>query len=102
MVQTQKFGVTLLVKDLGSKGVSRFSFKMTATMMKAGVDVGTNDMLMNYTHANDMAMNGDTPWRGGCEKDPRFFTILLEATSIARDLILDCTASTGEYPTIQM
>ena len=29
-------------------------------MMKAGVDVGTNDMLMNYTHADDMAMNGDT------------------------------------------
>ena len=102
MVQTQKFGVTLLVKDLGSKGVSRFSFKTIATMMKASVDVGTDDMLMNYTHADDMAMNGDTPWRGGCKKDPRFFTILLEATSFAGDLILDCTASTSEYPTIQM
>ena len=50
MVQTQKFGVTLLVKDLGSKRISKFSFKTTATMMKAGVDVGTDDMLMNYTH----------------------------------------------------
>ena len=53
-------------------------FQDTVTMMKASVDVGTNDMLMNYTHADDMAINGDTPWRGGCEKDPRFFTILLK------------------------
>ena len=88
------FGVTLLVKDLGSKGISKFSFKTTATIMKAGVDVGTDDMLINYTHADEMAMNRDTPWRGGCEKDPRFFTILLEAISVTRDLILDCTAST--------
>ena len=98
MVQTQKFGVTLLVKDLGSKGISKFSFKTTPTMMKVGVDVGTNDMLMNYTHADDMAMNGNTPWRRGREKDPRFFTILLEATSVTRDLILDCTASIGDHP----
>ena len=62
MVQTQKFGVTLLVKDLGSKEISKFSFKTTPTMMKVGVDVGTDDMLMNYTHADDMEMNGDTPW----------------------------------------
>ena len=61
MVQIQKFGVTLLVKDLGSKGISKFYFKTTSTMMKAGVDVDTDDMLMNYTHADDMAMNGDTP-----------------------------------------
>ena len=85
------------MKDLGSKGKSKFSFKMTATMMKVGIDVGTDDMLMNYTHADDMAMNGDTPWRGGCKKDPRFFSIFLEATSVRGDLILDCTASTGDY-----
>ena len=97
MVQTQKFGVPLLVKDLGSKGKCKFSFKTSATMMKAGVDVGTNDMLMNYIHADDMAMNGDTPWRGGREKDPRFFIILLEAISVKEDLILDCIASIGDY-----
>ena len=90
------------MKDLGTKGISKFSFKTTTTIMKAGVDVGTDDMLMNYTHADDMAMNGDTPWRGGHKKDPRFFTILLEATNVTGDLILDCIASTGDYPTIQM
>ena len=87
------------MKDLGSKGISKFSFKTTATMMKAGVDIGTDvNMLMNYTHANDMAMNGNTPWRGGPENDLRFFTILLEATSVTGDLILDCTASTSDHP----
>ena len=95
-MQTQKFGVTLLVKNLGSKGKSKFSFKQTKTMIKAGVDVANDDMLLNYTHADDMAMNGEKPWRGWREKDPRFFTILLEATSVEGDLIVDCTASTGE------
>ena len=66
-------------------------------MMKAGVDIAHDDMLMNYTHADDMAMNGEKPWQGGYKKDPRSFTILLEATSIKGDLILDCTASTGDY-----
>ena len=50
------------MKDLGSKGISKFSFKTTTTMMKAGVDVDTDDMLMNYTYVDDMAMNGDIPW----------------------------------------
>jgi len=84
------------VKDLGPKGESKFFFKLTNTMMKVGVDIAVDDMLMNYIHADDMAMNGEKPWRGGREKDPRFFTILLEATSLKGDLILDCTASTGQ------
>jgi hypothetical protein len=94
--QTQKFGVTLLVKDFGPKKKSKFSFKKTVTMMKASVDAEHDDMLTNYTHPDDMAMNGEKPWRGGREKDPRLFTILLEATSIQGDLVLDCTASTGQ------
>ena len=84
------------MKDLGSKGISKFSFNTTATMTKAGVNVGTNDKLMNYTHADVMVMNGDTPWQGGRGRDPRFFTILLEATSVKGDLILDCTAKTSD------
>jgi hypothetical protein len=69
-------------------------------MVKAGVDIARDDMLMNYTHPNDMAMDDGKPWRGAREKDPRFFQILLEATSVPGDLILDCTASTGQYSII--
>ncbi len=66
-------------------------------MVRAGVDIARDDMVMNYTHPDDMAMNKEKPWRGGREKDPRFFTIFLEATSVKGDLVMDCTASTGEW-----
>ncbi len=65
-------------------------------MVKAGVDIARDDMVMNYTHPDDMAMNDGKPWRRAREKDPRFFQILLEATSVEGDVILDCTASTGQ------
>ncbi len=63
-------------------------------MKKDGVDIARDDMLMNYTHPDDMAMNGGKPWRGAREKDPRFFQILLEATTVEGDLVLNCSAST--------
>jgi len=45
------------VKDFKAKGISRnFSSKYTTTMKKAGVDIVRDDMLMNYTHPDDMAM----------------------------------------------
>lgn len=57
MLQMQKFGTTLLVKDLSTKEKSKFSFKRTNTVMKASIDIAYNDMLMNFTHLDDMAMN---------------------------------------------
>ncbi len=65
-------------------------------MVKAGVDIARDDMVMNYTHPDDMAMNEEKPWRRGREKDPRFFTIFLEATSVLENLVMDCKASTGK------
>lgn len=62
MLQIQKFGITLLVKKLGSIGESKFFFKHTNIMTKARVDIAEDDMLMNYTHLADMAMNGEWPW----------------------------------------
>ncbi len=92
----QKFGITLVVKDLGVKGKSNFSFKLTTTMVKAGVDIAEDDMVMNYTYLDNMTMNDEKPWRGAHEKDPWFFQNLLEATSVEGDVILDCTTSTGQ------
>jgi len=50
------------MKDLGMKGKSNFAFKRITTMMKVGVDIACDNMLMNYTHLDDMAMNGGTSW----------------------------------------
>jgi len=85
-----------MVWDFGTNGRSNFSFRHTTTMKKAGINIGWDDMLMNYTHPNDMVINGGTPWQRAREKDPRFFQMLLDATTIEGDLVLDYTASTSE------
>ncbi len=66
------------------------------TMVKVGVDIARDDMVMNYTHSDDMAMNDRKPWRGARKKDPRVFQLFLEAMSVEGDVILDCTASIGQ------
>jgi hypothetical protein len=40
-------------------------------------------------------MNGNTPWRGGREKDPILLQLLIESTTDVGDIVLDCTTSTG-------
>lgn len=96
-VQTLKFGITLLVKDLGDRGKSKFSFKRTPSMQKAKVDIRRDDTLINYTTEETMLMNKATPWRGAREKDPRFFQFLIEGTTIEGDMVVDRTASTGMF-----
>jgi len=71
-LQTQKFGISLMVRDFGPNGRSNFFFRCIETMKKADIDIGRDDMLMNYTHPNNMVMNGGTPWWGARKKDPCF------------------------------
>jgi hypothetical protein len=40
-------------------------------------------------------MRGITPWRGCKEKDPLLLQTLIESTTLAGDIVLDCTAATG-------
>jgi len=81
-LQTQKFGISILVKDLGEKGKSNFSFKRSTMMKDRCIDIGWDDLMMNYTTENNMAMNGTILWRAGREKDMCFLQILLEATTV--------------------
>ncbi len=83
------------MKDLGKKGKSKFAFHLTPSMKKAKVDIGRDDILINYVTEETMLMNGAIPWRGAREKDPRFFQFLIEGTTIEGDVVVDCTASTG-------
>jgi hypothetical protein len=41
-------------------------------------------------------MNGQKPWRGPQEKSPGFWQMLIEASTLLGDIVLDCTAMTGE------
>jgi len=54
----QNFGIGLKVKDFGKKIKFNFSLKHTTTMKKASINVKHDNMSMNYTKEDNMAMNG--------------------------------------------
>ena len=41
-------------------------------------------------------MNGLKPWSGPREKSPDFWQMFIEASTLYGDIVLDCTAMTGE------
>jgi hypothetical protein len=92
VVQTQHFGAYLLVK----KGSSKFTFSSSSSIKDIGVDVASDEWLQNFTTRVDQAMNGLKPWRGPREKSPGFWQMLIEASTLPGDIILDCTAMTGK------
>jgi len=50
-----------MIRDFGMKGRLNFSLKYTTTIKKASINIGWDDMLMNYIHLNDMVMKGGMP-----------------------------------------
>jgi len=73
-----KFGITLLVKDLGQRGKSKFEFALTLAMMKGKVNLQLDNRLLNYTTEETMLMNDKDLWHGAHEKDLRFFQFSLK------------------------
>ncbi len=97
MLQTQRFGVYLLVRELLQSAPARFAFRSIPSLEALGLDVGCDDMLQNFTTKASQKMNGQKPWRGPREKDSQFIQMLIEASSRPSDVVLDCTAMTGVY-----
>jgi hypothetical protein len=60
-----------------------------------GIDIAVDNILFNLVTKDTQFMRGSTPWRGGREKDPLIFQLLIESTTQVGDIVLDCTASTG-------
>jgi len=96
-LQIMKFEITLLMKDLNQRGKSKFEFALTLAMMKGTVNLQRDDTLLNYTLEETMLMNNKDPWRGACEKDPRFFGWLIEGTTIEGDIVMDCIVATDNF-----
>ena len=88
-----------MIKDVGAKGESNFSFRRSATMSKAKVDLKRDDLLINYTTEDSMLIDAKDKrsWRGAREKDARFLQHIIEGTTDEGDVVFDCTASTGEF-----
>jgi hypothetical protein len=78
------------------KRSSKFTFSTSSSMKDIGVDVASDEWLQNFTTRADQAMNGLKPWRGPREKSPGFWQMLIEASTLPGDIVLDCTAMTGK------
>jgi hypothetical protein len=96
MFQTQRFGAYLLVKDVDST----FPFNPNKRMIIVGVDVVSNEWFQNFTTKKDQAMNGTRPWLGPREKSLGFWQMLIEASTLPSDIVLDYTAMTGKVSSI--
>jgi hypothetical protein len=61
----------------------------------ASIDLENDDLLINLVTKDTQLMRGAIPWRGAREKDPLFLQMFIETTTAVSDIVLDCTASTG-------
>jgi hypothetical protein len=74
---------------------STFSIRPVAELEFVGIDVAVDDVIFNQVMKDTQLMRGSIPWRGGREKDPVLLQLLIESTTEVGDIVLDCTASTG-------
>jgi hypothetical protein len=74
---------------------STFSIRPVAELEFVGIDVAVDDVIFNLVMKDTQLMRGSIPWRGGREKDPVLLQLLIESTTEVGDIVLDCTASTG-------
>lgn len=87
----------MAVQSIRGVPPSKFSFQAIPELDRQGVDVARDDILQNYISKDDLHMNNDTPWRGPREKLVLFMQMLIEATTLPGDVVLDCTAASGMY-----
>lgn len=93
--QTNRFGICLAVRITANCSPSTFAFQPIPALDRHGVDVARDDILQNYMGKDDQLMNDRKPWRGPREKSTMFMQMLIEASSLPGNVVLDCTAATG-------
>jgi len=94
-LQNMKFYISLVVKASGPKTMKEFTFHEVPSHAKLGVDVGRDDIIQNFLPTEEVAMNGDTPWRGPREHSREFMQMLVEAITELGDVVVDYTVATG-------
>ena len=75
---------------------STFFISPVPELDSIGINVIVDDVLLNLVTKDTQLMRGTTPWKGGREKDPILLQMLIESTTQAGDIVLDCIASTGK------
>jgi hypothetical protein len=61
----------------------------------ADIDLENDDLLINPVTKDTQFMQGAIPWRRARKKDPHFLQMFIESKTVVGDIVLDCTASTG-------
>jgi hypothetical protein len=64
-----------------------FSIGPVAELDSVGIDVAVDDVLFNLVTKDTQLKNGNTPWRGGREKDPLLLQLLIESTTQVGDIV---------------
>jgi hypothetical protein len=73
---------------------STFSIRPMAELDSVSIDIAVDDVFFNLVTRATQLMRGNSPWRGGREKDPVLLQLLIESTTQVGNIVLDCTAST--------
>jgi hypothetical protein len=69
------------VRNYPGLSSSTFSIGPVAKLDFVGIDVAVDDAFFNLVMKDTQLMRGNTPWRGGREKDPVLFQLLIESTT---------------------
>jgi hypothetical protein len=93
--QTLRFCIRLLVIEIAGASAPSFSFQPIQELLDFDIDVGSDDVLHNLVTKETQMMRGTISWQGCRKKDPLLFQMLIEATTSAGDIVMDCSASTG-------
>ena len=73
---------------------STFSIRSVAELDSVGIDVAIDNVLFNLVIKNTQLIKSSIPWKGGRE-DPVLLQLLIESTTYAGNIVLDCITSTG-------
>ena len=90
-----KFCIQLLVRNYLGVPPSTFSIQPMAELDFIGINVVVDDVFFNLVTNDTQLMRSSIPWRGGRQKDPLFFQLIIESTMQVFNVVLDCTISTG-------
>jgi hypothetical protein len=76
-MQTNRFQIILLVRELPSGLPSQFAFNSIPSLEKQVVDVDGDDILQNFTTKELQMMNGTVLWREPRESDSLLLQMLI-------------------------
>ena len=74
---------------------STFSIQPMAELDSIGIHVAIDDVFFNLVTKDTQLIRGSTLSKGGKEKDPLLFQLLIESTTQVGNIVFDCTTSTG-------